>query len=93
MGATPGRNEHALSPEASGLGPPLLDEQPVESNLKPVVLRKILFRLGFPPETFASHEGTIHRLVNRRNNIAHGLSAAVLTPLSTVAWKRSLRKS
>ena len=45
----------------------------VESNLKPIVLRKILFRLGFPPETFAAHEGVIHRLLNRRNNIAHGV--------------------
>jgi len=48
----------------------------VESNLKPVVLRKILFRLGFPPETFAAHEGVIHRLLNRRNNIAHGVERA-----------------
>lgn len=44
----------------------------VESNLKPIVLRKILFRLGFAPDQFSADEGAIHRLLGRRNNIAHG---------------------
>ncbi|WP_156290580.1 MAE_28990/MAE_18760 family HEPN-like nuclease [Oceanobacillus salinisoli] len=43
-----------------------------ESNLKPVVLRKLLFRLGFPYDSFAHYEGKIDLLLNKRNNIAHG---------------------
>lgn len=43
-----------------------------ESNLKPVVLRKILFRLGFPYDCFAKYEGKINFLLEKRNNIAHG---------------------
>jgi hypothetical protein len=43
-----------------------------ESNLKPVVLRKILFRLGFPHDQFSDIEGMIDKLLNFRNNIAHG---------------------
>jgi hypothetical protein len=43
-----------------------------ESNLKPDVIRKNLFRLGFPYDMFEPHEGTVHQLLNRRNNIAHG---------------------
>lgn len=44
-----------------------------ESNLEPVVLRKILFRLGFPYDVFSKHEGKIHLLLQRRHNIAHGM--------------------
>ena len=43
-----------------------------ESNLKPVVLRKILFRLGFPYDCFAGYEGKINFLLEKRNSIAHG---------------------
>jgi hypothetical protein len=43
-----------------------------ESNLKPVVLRKILYRLGLPHDQFEQHEGQISRLLNTRNKIAHG---------------------
>ncbi len=43
-----------------------------ESNLKPVVLQKNLFRLGLPHDLFDSIEGNIHRLLNYRNKIAHG---------------------
>jgi hypothetical protein len=43
-----------------------------ESNLKPVVLRKILYRLGLPYDQFEQHEGQISRLLNTRNKIAHG---------------------
>jgi len=45
-----------------------------ESNLKPVVLRKNLYRLGFPHDGLKSVEGTIHRLLHIRNEIAHGAS-------------------
>jgi hypothetical protein len=45
-----------------------------ESNLKPVVLRKILYRLGLPHDQFSQHEGEIDRLLRVRNKIAHGES-------------------
>jgi hypothetical protein len=47
-----------------------------ESNLKPVVLRKILFRLGLDPNLAAPWEGSIHKLLNRRNGVAHGTERA-----------------
>lgn len=43
-----------------------------ESNLTPVVLRKNLFRLGLPYESFSSLDPDIHRLLLCRNRIAHG---------------------
>ncbi|NJO55106.1 MAG: hypothetical protein HC834_00765 [Rhodospirillales bacterium] len=43
-----------------------------ESNLKPVVLRKILYRLGFDPAIADSWEGAVHELLRRRNDVAHG---------------------
>jgi hypothetical protein len=44
-----------------------------ESNLWPVVLKKNLFKLGLDYDAFSHHDGTITQLLNRRNNIAHGL--------------------
>jgi hypothetical protein len=44
-----------------------------ESNLWPIVLKKNLFRLGFEQDRLKQHDGTISNLVNRRNNIAHGM--------------------
>jgi len=43
-----------------------------ESNLWPIVLKKILFRLGLPEQSFKEYEGSISRLVNMRNGVAHG---------------------
>lgn len=43
-----------------------------ESNLKPVVLRKILFQLGLDPDTVEPWEGTVNQLLKRRNDVAHG---------------------
>lgn len=43
-----------------------------ESNLKPVVLRKNLFKLGFQHDLFEPIEGSIHNLLNIRNKISHG---------------------
>ena len=44
-----------------------------ESNLKPDVLKKIFFRLGFQVERINDNEfGKIHRLLQLRNNFAHG---------------------
>jgi hypothetical protein len=45
-----------------------------ESNLKPVVLRKILYRLGLPHDQFSQHERSIDRLLGIRNKISHGES-------------------
>ncbi|QDT24425.1 MAE_28990/MAE_18760 family HEPN-like nuclease [Gimesia chilikensis] len=53
---------------------PIDDVVDTESNLKPVVVRKNLFRLGFSHEEFKSEEGTINELLRRRNDIAHGSS-------------------
>ena len=36
-----------------------------ESNLKPDVIRKTLFRLGFQHDTFHPHEATVHQLLNK----------------------------
>lgn len=49
-----------------------------ESNLKPVVLKKILFRLGLDPDLAQPWEGAIHLLLNRRNDVAHGTAKAGL---------------
>lgn len=43
-----------------------------ESNLKPIVLRKNLYRLGLRHDMFEAHEPTVGQLLGRRNNIAHG---------------------
>jgi hypothetical protein len=47
-----------------------------ESNLKPVVLRKNLYRLGFSHDQLMHVEGDINRLLNYRNKIAHGESTS-----------------
>lgn len=43
-----------------------------ESNLKPVVLRKNLYRLGLPHDQFKDLESSIDQLLESRNGIAHG---------------------
>ena len=43
-----------------------------ESNLNPVVLRKILFQLGLDPKLAEPWEGTLDHLLRRRNDVAHG---------------------
>lgn len=57
-----------LSVEAN-IPPDVID---TESNLKREVMRKILFRLGFPYDVFEKHEYQIQDLLEARNNIAHG---------------------
>lgn len=56
-------NEVAIIPET------VVD---TESNLKPIILRKILFRLGFDVDIAKEYDGTINRLLEYRNSIAHG---------------------
>lgn len=45
-----------------------------EANLRPVVLRKILYRMGLDPGLAKPWEGSIHMLLNYRNGVAHGSS-------------------
>ena len=45
-----------------------------ESNLKPDVLRKNLYRLGLPYDQFKALDTTINKLLMWRNKIAHGES-------------------
>lgn len=44
----------------------------LESNLKPDVLRKMLYRLGFNHSVFGKDEWKINRLIKDRNDVAHG---------------------
>lgn len=46
----------------------------MESNLKPVVLKKNLYRLGLDVKILDGHETAIGKLLWLRNNIAHGAS-------------------
>ncbi|MET0637172.1 MAG: MAE_28990/MAE_18760 family HEPN-like nuclease [Chitinophagaceae bacterium] len=50
-----------------------------ESNLKPIVLSKILFYLGFEHDAFKVIDGDIHTLLNIRNKIAHGVERGGVT--------------
>lgn len=43
-----------------------------ESNLKPIVLKKILYRLGFEIDELKISENTINSLIAHRNSISHG---------------------
>jgi hypothetical protein len=43
-----------------------------ESNLWPVVLKKLLYSLGLSENVFDKHEDQIKKLVNTRNGISHG---------------------
>lgn len=52
----------------------------MESNLKPVVLKKNLYRLGLNVDRLSSHSGFIERLLGMRNKISHGQSRAGITP-------------
>lgn len=44
-----------------------------ESNLNSKVLRRNLFRLGFPVDMLLDYEEDLNTLANRRHNIAHGV--------------------
>jgi len=51
---------------------PISDVVNTEANLWPIVLRKILYCLGFDHEAMKDFEGGIFHLLNWRNDIAHG---------------------
>lgn len=50
-----------------------------ESNLKPSVLRKMLYRLGLDHSLVDSCSNLLNQLIGKRNNIAHGSSRAPVT--------------
>jgi hypothetical protein len=47
-----------------------------EGNLKPVVLRKLLYRIGLDPDLASPWQDTMHMLLKRRNDVAHGTARA-----------------
>lgn len=49
-----------------------------EDNLSSRVLRKCFLKLGFPLNLLESYEANLDELVNRRNNIAHGIDDGVV---------------
>jgi hypothetical protein len=49
-----------------------------ESNLSSLVLRRNLFKLGFPEDMMSEYDVHLDELVNRRNNIAHGIDDSVV---------------
>jgi len=51
----------------------------MESNLKPVVLRKNLYRLGLPYDQFSELDGDVDMLLELRNKISHGESKSGVT--------------
>jgi hypothetical protein len=61
-----------------------------ESNLKPVVLRKNLFRLGLPHDLFATFEDGINQLLAYRNRIAHGESRLGITEATYESVRESV---
>ena len=61
-----------------------------ESNLKPIVLRKNLYRLGLPHDMFEAHEPTVGQLLGRRNNIAHGAEVVGIDAYTYNAMKTAV---
>ena len=59
----------------------------LESNLRPHVLTRALFRLGLPHDTFDNLKGQINHLVECRNKIAHGESRQGFSDKSYEALK------
>ena len=49
------------------------DAVDVEDNLSPIVLKKLLYQVGINHDAFVAHDGDVLHLLNRRNNISHGV--------------------
>jgi len=60
-----------------------------EDNLSSRVIKRNLYRLGFPEDLLGSYHVLLDELVNRRNNIAHGADSA---PVKETDYER-LRKA
>lgn len=61
-----------------------------ESNLSSIVLRRNLFRLGFPLDLMSEYDVHLDELVNRRNNIAHGIDDSVVRSTDYERLQRSV---
>lgn len=74
------RRDFVREYESVMASPLLLPDETVnlQDNLNSTVLRKSLFRLGFPADLMAPYEVELNELVNRRNDIAHGLYDTVV---------------
>jgi hypothetical protein len=60
-----------------------------ESNLKPDVLKKVLYRLGFDPMQFEDVYADIGKLVGLRNNIAHGATKAGVSEKTYAEYEKA----
>jgi hypothetical protein len=60
-----------------------------EDNLSSLVVKRNLYRLGFPEDLLSAYHGELDELVNRRNNIAHGADGQ---PVKETDYER-LRKA
>lgn len=61
-----------------------------ESNLRPVVLQKILFRLGLDHTAVDAWKGSIGMLLGRRNAIAHGTERAGIDEATYAGLERTV---
>lgn len=61
----------------------------MESNLKPIVLKKNLFRLGLDYSVFDNVMGDISKILGYRNKIAHGKCKAGIREEEYVDYKKS----
>lgn len=75
--------------------PVRLDDQAVdtESNLTPLVVKRNLYVLGLDHEAFERHRDSIHRLVNYRNEVAHGSRTDGFTRVEFEKLKQAPRPS
>ncbi len=58
-----------------------------ESNLRSVVLKKNLYKIGLPISMIDEYAKDIDALVNRRNSIAHGDSKSGIEEAEYVKWE------
>lgn len=61
-----------------------------ESNLWSIVMKKNLFKIGLPIDTFDQHSSDIDALVNRRNAIAHGNSKNGVSEAEYSNWENKI---
>ena len=59
-----------------------------ESNLRYLVLKKNLYKIGLPIDLFSDSQGDIDSLVNRRNSIAHGNFRSGISETEFSSWER-----
>ena len=66
-----------------------IDDQIIdtESNLRYLVLKKNLYKIGLPIDLFSDSQGDIDSLVNRRNSIAHGNFRSGISETEYSSWE------